>query len=66
MSGGAGNDRITAGPGRNKVSGGAGNDTINVRNHKRDIVNCGAGKKDRVVADKIDKLRGCERIRRLR
>src|SRR3954453_3379064 len=66
LSGGAGNDRITAGPGRNKVSGGAGNDTINVRNHKRDVVNCGAGKKDRVVADKIDKLRGCERIRRLR
>ena len=63
LSGGAGNDRITAGPGRNKVSGGAGNDTINVRNHKRDVVNCGAGKKDRVVADKIDKLRGCERVK---
>jgi hypothetical protein len=27
-------------------------------------VNCGAGKKDRVVADKIDKLRGCERVTR--
>jgi Ca2+-binding RTX toxin-like protein len=66
LSGGAGNDRITAGPGRNTVSGGAGNDTINVRNHKRDIVNCGPGKKDRVIADKIDKLRGCERVRRLR
>jgi hypothetical protein len=64
LSGGAGNDRITAGPGRNKVSGGAGNDTINVRNHKRDVVNCGAGRKDRVVADKIDKLRGCERVKR--
>jgi Tol biopolymer transport system component len=64
LSGGAGNDKITAGPGRNKVSGGAGNDTINVRNHKRDIVNCGPGKKDRVIADKIDKLRGCERVKR--
>jgi len=63
LSGGAGNDRISAGPGRNKVSGGAGNDTINVRNHKRDIVNCGPGK-DRVIADKIDKLRGCERVKR--
>lgn len=63
LSGGAGNDRITAGPGRNKVSGGSGNDTINVRNHKRDIVNCGRGK-DRVIADKIDKLRGCERVKR--
>jgi Tol biopolymer transport system component len=64
LSGGAGNDRITGGPGRNKVSGGSGNDTINVRNHRRDVVNCGAGKKDRVVADKIDKLRGCERVTR--
>ncbi|HEY1595118.1 MAG TPA: hypothetical protein VGF74_06970 [Thermoleophilaceae bacterium] len=64
LSGGAGNDRITAGPGRNKVSGGAGNDRINVRNHKRDVVNCGKGKRDRVVADKRDKLRGCERVKR--
>lgn len=66
LSGGAGNDMITAGPGRNKVSGGAGNDRINVRNHKRDVVNCGKGKKDRVVADKKDKLRGCEKVKRRR
>jgi Tol biopolymer transport system component len=64
LSGGAGNDRITAGPGRNKVSGGAGNDRISVRNHKRDVVNCGKGKKDRVIADKRDKLRGCELVKR--
>jgi Tol biopolymer transport system component len=63
ISGGKGNDRISAGPGRNKVSGGAGNDTINVRNHRRDVVNCGPGRKDRVVADRIDKLRGCERVK---
>jgi Ca2+-binding RTX toxin-like protein len=66
LSGGAGNDRITAGPGRNRVSGGAGNDRINVRNHKRDVVNCGKGRKDRIVADKKDKLRGCEKVRRRR
>jgi Tol biopolymer transport system component len=64
LSGGAGNDRITAGPGRNKVSGGAGNDRINVRNHRRDVVNCGKGKRDRVTADKRDKLRGCEIVKR--
>jgi Ca2+-binding RTX toxin-like protein len=64
LSGGAGNDRITAGPGRNKVSGGAGNDRINVRNHRRDVVNCGKGKKDRVIADKRDKLRNCEVVKR--
>jgi hypothetical protein len=27
-------------------------------------VNCGKGKKDRVVADKRDKLRGCELVKR--
>src|SRR5205823_8523824 len=61
LSGGAGNDRITAGPGRNKVSGGAGNDTINVRNHKRDRVNCGTGSKDRADAARADRMRGCGR-----
>jgi Ca2+-binding RTX toxin-like protein len=66
LSGGSGNDTITAGPGSNKVSGGAGNDRINVRNHRRDVVNCGKGKKDRVIADKRDKLRGCEIVRRSR
>ncbi len=66
LSGGTGNDRIAAGPGRNRVSGGAGNDVINVRNHRRDIVNCGRGHKDRVVADRSDRLRGCERVTRRR
>jgi RTX calcium-binding nonapeptide repeat (4 copies)/WD40-like Beta Propeller Repeat len=64
ISGGAGNDTINAGRGRNTVSGGTGNDTINVRNHKRDRVNCGKGRRDRVRADRFDKLRGCERVRR--
>jgi hypothetical protein len=66
LSGGNGNDTISAGAGKNKVSGGAGNDKINVRNHRRDVVNCGKGKKDRVVADKVDRLRGCEIVRRSR
>jgi Ca2+-binding RTX toxin-like protein len=66
ISGGAGNDTINAGRGRNTVSGGTGNDTINVRNHKRDRVNCGKGRRDRVRADRFDKLRGCERVRRFK
>lgn len=64
ISGGAGNDTISAGRGRNTVSGGTGNDTINVRNHRRDRVNCGKGRRDKVRADRFDKLRGCERVRR--
>ena len=66
LIGGAGNDRIIAGPGRNKINAGAGNDTINVRNHKRDKVNCGKGRRDRVVADRFDKLTGCEKVVRHR
>jgi Tol biopolymer transport system component len=65
LSGGPGRDRIVAGGGRNRVSGGSGNDTINVRNHRRDRVNCGKGR-DRVVADRVDRLRGCEKVTRRR
>jgi Tol biopolymer transport system component len=65
LSGGAGNDMISGGGGRNKVSAGSGNDRINVVNHKKDIVNCGKGR-DSVRADRIDRLRGCERVKRSR
>ena len=64
LSGGSGNDTISGGAGKNVVSGGAGNDTISVRNKKRDVVNCGSGRRDRVTADRIDRVRGCERVRR--
>jgi hypothetical protein len=37
-----------------------------VRNHKRDVVNCGRGHRDRVTADRKDKLRGCEKVKRRR
>lgn len=62
ISGGNGNDTISGGAGRNRIAAGAGNDAINVRNHKRDTVNCGKGR-DRVRADSVDKLRGCERVK---
>jgi TolB protein len=62
ISGGSGNDTISGGAGRNRITAGAGNDAINIRNHKRDTVNCGKGR-DRVTADRVDKLRGCERVK---
>lgn len=62
ISGGNGNDTISGGRGRNKINAGAGNDAINTRNHKRDTVNCGKGR-DRVTADSVDRLRGCERVK---
>ncbi len=63
-----GNDRIHAGgagDGPNRVDAGPGNDVINVRNKHRDHVLCGAGR-DRVVADRSDRLNGCERVSRRR
>jgi hypothetical protein len=40
-----------------------GRDNIVVANGKKETVNCGRGR-DKVRADRKDKLRGCERVRR--
>jgi len=63
MSGGPGSDKLTGGTGRDVVLGGAGNDTINVREKAAgDTVSCGAGR-DKVIADRRDKVaRDCERV----
>jgi Ca2+-binding RTX toxin-like protein len=58
VEGGPGNDNLVldAGFGRTDVPstvfGGGGNDRVNARNKVPDIINCGAGKKDRTTADK--------------
>ena len=62
---GAANDIITDAAGENRVDAGGGADVISVSNGKRDVVNCGAGK-DRISADRGDKLKGCEKVRRAR
>ena len=46
------------------MSGGNGDDKVKVRDGERDRVNCGKGKNDRVIADREDKLRGCEKKKR--
>jgi len=60
LFGESGRDRIIAGGGVNFVDGGDGNDSIDVRNGERDRVICGKGRSDRVQADRIDRLNGCE------
>ena len=69
LAGGSGTDRLIDAPpgyafglssGSNRVAGGPGADVVEVANARRDIVQCGPGR-DRVSADRIDKLRGCER-----
>jgi hypothetical protein len=64
LKGGPGNDLLNGGKGKNRYSGGAGNDKIAARNHKRDRIDCGKGRRDRATVDKADKVRGCERVKR--
>jgi glucose/arabinose dehydrogenase len=60
--GGRGADRIWGGRGRDRIRGGPGDDVIFARDGRRDTIRCGAGK-DVVVADRKDRVRGCERLR---
>lgn len=64
LTGGPGRDRLHAGGGENRLSGGSGGDYFDSVNGTRDRVNCGPGR-DRGRADRIDRLRSCERVRRL-
>ena len=63
VNGGSGRDRLVPGPGVDRVLGGSGRDGIRVRDRTRDRVSCGGGR-DSVLADRIDRLFRCERIRR--
>ncbi len=60
VSGSSGDDRVNGGRGKDQITGGKGKDRIRSRDGRRDVVRCGAGR-DRVVADKRDKLIGCEK-----
>ncbi len=60
LDGGAGNDKLTGGAGKDTFAGGAGNDTIYSKDGVKETVNCGKGR-DKVKADKKDKLVGCEK-----
>jgi Tol biopolymer transport system component len=64
LDGGKGNDKLTGGADVNTYKGGTGDDTISAQNKKKDTIDCGAGKKDRATVDKIDKVKGCEKVSR--
>jgi RTX calcium-binding nonapeptide repeat (4 copies) len=63
LRGTAGADLLSGGSGRDMIFGGRGRDRINSRDSRRDTIRCGAGA-DRAKADRQDRLRGCEVIRR--
>jgi hypothetical protein len=66
MTGDAGEDRLIGGPGRNQ-SRRRRDDEIDAANGVREArINCGAGRRDMVRADANHRVRGCERIFRLR
>jgi Ca2+-binding RTX toxin-like protein len=65
LQGGRGNDRLSAGSGSNRLSGGSGNDRLSAANGTYDRLNCGPGRRDRARADRKDRVRGCERVRRV-
>ena len=63
LSGGSGNDVLVGGASRDSFAAGAGNDNVDSRDRRRETVNCGRGR-DRVRADRVDRLVGCERVSR--
>jgi Ca2+-binding RTX toxin-like protein len=62
--GGSGNDEIRGGSGRDHIDAGRGNDIVDARDRKRDTIDCGAGRKDVAIVDKVDRVKNCERVKR--
>ena len=62
IDGGDGRDMLIGGAGLDTLRGGAANDVIDVRDGRRDAVECGDGI-DRVLRDKVDRIDSdCERL----
>lgn len=73
LVGGLGNDRLFGGGAADVLRGGPGVDLLAARELRsrgeraaRDDVNCGAGRHDRAVADRRDRVTRCERVTRRR
>lgn len=62
-SGGKGSDQLYGGAGRDTVQGGPGRDRIFAVDRTRDVIACGGGR-DTVRADRVDRIVGCELVRR--
>ncbi len=59
-------DDLDGGEGKDTIRAGGGNDDIDALDRKKDRVICGSGKKDRALVDLGDRIKGCERGRRIR
>src|SRR3954452_21429852 len=65
LSGGSRNDKLDGGTGKNTYSAGAGRDSVLAANGRRETIDCGGGR-DTARADRSDKLRKCEKVKRLK
>jgi RTX calcium-binding nonapeptide repeat (4 copies)/Divergent InlB B-repeat domain len=63
VSGGTGSDQLNGGTGRDALQGGPGRDRIVAVDRARDVIRCGRGR-DTVLADRVDRVLGCELVRR--
>ncbi|MGE5407989.1 MAG: hypothetical protein ACM3NV_05200 [Syntrophothermus sp.] len=63
LYGGARSDCLDGGPGSDRLFGNGGKDRIVARDGTRDLVACGRGA-DVAIVDRLDVVRGCEKVRR--
>jgi hypothetical protein len=64
LRGGRGADRIIGGAGEDSLAGNRGRDRIKAADGERDRVRCGRSRHDRARVDPLDRVRGCEHLRR--
>jgi hypothetical protein len=73
LAGGPGRDRLLGGSGPDRLAGGSGvdiqlagsgNDYVNAVDRRREVVDCGSGR-DRVRVDRRDRVKRCERVKRI-
>jgi Tol biopolymer transport system component len=65
LDGGDGGDQLYGGPGVNSYRAGTGDDSVFASNRRAERIDCGRGL-DEVRADRADRVRGCERVTRVR
>jgi hypothetical protein len=63
LLGGGGRDRINPGGGRDRIATGPGNDRVSARRNGADTIDCGRGRRDLAIVDRLDSTRNCERVR---
>jgi Ca2+-binding RTX toxin-like protein len=64
LLGGSGSDRLAGGGGLDIQVAGSGNDYVDAVDRRREVIDCGSGR-DRVRVDRRDRVKHCERVKRI-